>query len=113
MKRIVAALGNHLYLAARCAIEIGSLVAGSDFELFDALDRSWDDAGGSAASGSGAAIAVPRRIGGVAARHIIAIIAAVQLKAVLVGSGARNVPGRRHAHLQHRERGGIASQVGQ
>src|ERR1700687_5582928 len=54
VKRVRAALGDHLYLAASGGVEVGRLAGGANFEFFYAFDWSWDDAGRGAARRSAA-----------------------------------------------------------
>ena len=113
MEVVGSALGDHLDLAARRAVEIRGLVAGADLELFDALDGSGHHTGRRTAGGTGAAVTVADRVGGVAARHVVAVVAAIQLEAVLVGSRSGHVAGQRYADLQNRQARCVAAEVRQ
>src|SRR5882757_1213475 len=65
VKLIRSALGNHLYLAAGRAVEIGSLIGGAYLELLDALDRRRNHARGCAACRGASGEPVTGHIGGV------------------------------------------------
>src|SRR5215472_8267022 len=112
MEGVGAALGHHLDLTARGAGEIGGLVTGADLELLDALNRSRHDARGRASGGSGAGVAVTWRVRPLVAVHVAAVVAAVQLKTILVLVGAGGISESRDTHLQRGQGGGIAAQVG-
>src|SRR5215472_10778832 len=113
MESVGTTLRNHLYLAAGCGVEIGCLPGGADFELFNAFDGCGNDAGRRAASCIAAAIPITRSVCYVRAGHIVAIVAAVERKAVLVRLGASNLTCQRDTYLEHGKCRCIAAEVRQ
>src|SRR5689334_12279472 len=105
MVGIGSALSDHLNLAAGSAIKVGRLADGTNLELFNALDRSRNYAGRRTASGVTAAITIARSISCVRAGHIVAVVASIELEAVLVRLRAGHVTGQGYADLQHGESG--------
>src|SRR5207249_4250894 len=89
------------------------LVAGRDLELLDALDGRRHHAGRRTSRSTPTAITIAWRIDRIVTRHVVAIVAAIELEAVLVRGGSGDVARERHAYLQHRERGCIAPEVRQ
>ena len=113
MERIGSALSHHLDLAAGRIVEFRGLVARADLEFLDTFDGSGHHAGRRAAGGAGATIAIARNIGGIVPGHVVAVVASVELEAVLIRRSTGHVARKRHSNLEHGERRRIASQVRQ
>ena len=103
MELIGSALGDHLDLAAGGAIEIGRLVGDSHLELLNALHRCREHARCRAS--------VAGRIGRVGTRHVVAVVAAIELEGALIVLRSGHLSGRGHAYLQDGKRGRVAAQV--
>src|SRR5262249_5505735 len=97
VKIVRAALGHHLHLAARSAVEIRRLSGGADLELLDTFDGSRHHAGWSTSRGAAAGIAVARSIRRVGSGHVVAVISTIELELVLIGLRARDVSIKRNA----------------
>src|SRR5205807_5625749 len=113
MPLIGSALRYHLHLRANRTIEVGRLTEGVDSEFLDALDRSRDDTGRYAIGlGAGGAGKI-HRVADLVAGHVIAVLAAIDAKTILIADGAGNLASRRNPRLQRHECGGIAPEIWQ
>ncbi len=113
VKIVGTALGDHLDAAARGAIVVRRLADCGDLEFFDALDRSRDHARGSPAGRGSTSITVARRVGRVRARHVVAVVTAVELILVLVRCRTGDVARQGYTHLENRQRRSVAAEVRQ
>ena len=110
-----AALGDDRHLHAGRVVEVGGLVRGRDFELFDAVDRGGHHTRGLAAvdPGVGAADGIVRIVeqstGGIVAKifivnartavHVVAVVATVERENCLVHHRSGSAAVRAHASL--------------
>ena len=106
-------LGHHLHLAASGSVKVGRLAGSANLELFDTFNRRWNHARGSSARGIGTGVAIARRVGGVATRHVVAIVPAVELEFILIGRRPSDVSCKGDTDLQDCQGGCIAAEVGQ
>ena len=111
MVGIGAALGHHLDLTAGRAVEIRSLSGGAHLEFFDTLDGSGNYSGGRATGCASALITIAGGVSGVGTSHVVAVVAAIKLEAVLIGCGSGHISSQRYTYLQHRKRRCIAAEV--
>src|SRR5262249_37164529 len=95
-----SALGHHLNLAARSAVEVRRLACGAVLEFFDALDRCRDHARRGSAGGTAAAITVTRGIRRVGPGHVVAIIPTIEREMVLIPLSSGHVPVKSYADLK-------------
>src|SRR5258706_14254264 len=104
MVGVGAALGHHLDLTTSRAVEIRRLASGPNLELLDTLDGSRNYPSGCAAGCASALITIAGGIGGVGTSHVVAVVAAVELEAVLIGCGSGHVSVQGYAYLQYGKR---------
>jgi len=87
-----ATFGDHLHLSASGSVEIGGLIGDAYLKFFDAFNGRWHHTGDSSTVAGG--------VGGISPRHVVAVIAAIELEGTLVVLRPANLPAGRHADLQ-------------
>src|SRR5438132_6027634 len=99
MPLIGSALRYHLHLGSDRTIEVSRLAEGVNSEFLDAFDRSRDYTRSNTVSLSAAGASKIQRVADLVARHVIAVLATIDTKTILIADGAGNLASRRNPRL--------------